>query len=72
MGNSKTDVRNAPDDVSKPLPYEERTSPEKSILEQNAQFSGLFNTWDLTLVKQQQSLFVMSVLEKLYLLILKA
>ena len=31
MANNKTDVQNATDDLSKPLPYGERTHLEKSI-----------------------------------------
>ncbi|MFC5081179.1 hypothetical protein VTH8203_04005 [Vibrio thalassae] len=63
MANSKTEVQDAPDDVSKPLPYEDRIRLEESIkaatlLEQIAQFtyieaSGLFNTRDLTLAAQR-------------------
>ena len=62
MANSKTDVQDEPDDVSKPLPFKDRARLEKSIkaatlLEQIAQFtytetSGLFNTRDLVLNKQ--------------------
>ncbi|WP_172380950.1 hypothetical protein [Vibrio sp. Vb339] len=63
MANSKTDVQNATNDVSKPLPFEDRARLKKNIkaatlLEQIAQFtshrgSGLFNTWDLTLATQR-------------------
>ena len=44
MANSKIDVQNAPDDVSKPLPYKERSRLKTSIKpatlrEQIAQFT---------------------------------
>nr|WP_016786117.1 hypothetical protein [Vibrio cyclitrophicus] len=44
MANSKIDMQNTADDVSKSLPYEDRNSLEKSIkaatlLEQIAQFT---------------------------------
>ena len=61
MANSKSDVQDEPDDVSKPLPYEDHISLEKNTrpppFESISHIylnrgSGLFKTWDLTFATQ--------------------